>query len=712
VGRKVSVGLSADVGEFIRNILGAKKSVDDLGDEVAQLDRELDKIPPDAAKASAALKLLDGSVTDVGRHVNDLGAKSTGLAVLDGKIKVTRGEIRKLTDEFIKTGDVDTFKKLGESQGLLQALTKTRKQLASTVLGGIEDGAAGAASSPQLRQAGIAIGGALAIPLAAALGGALAGGVGFGIAGAGIAGAVLGDPERFGFAWRQVLNGLGNDFINATAVFTGPTYAALSRIGPMVASWHLDDIFRNAVKYVEPLAQGVEGFATSMVRGVDALVEKGEPAVTALSGAMSRLGEAGQHAMEDIADGAEGGAMALHDAANAVALIVEGFGKAVQGAENLYGWIREHPFSAAVATGGMSIPISIWTAFDDQIGVLSTTQYGLQKAAEAAGHAFNQQGEDLTILSQKLNVATLSTDALAASMVNKLFSATMALDQSTLGVAQSLTRLEESFKTNGLAIDKHTGLMADNTAKGQANQEAILGAVTANMSLYQSQVAAGMSAEDAAAAYDANTAALEKQLRKAGLTSAQIDDLIGKYRGIPREVNTDIAVNGLTKAISELNTTLRLINGIHDKTVTVTVKQVGDLPRGQSRGGGFALGGIRRAAEGLIVPPSDPGTLIMGEPVTGGEAYIPLKGISQSRAMDLAQVVGDSYGFTVSAAQSRYANMRSTSQVMGGIGGGMPSELTLNATFLDPMTGDVMRRTAIRWSLDRGRSPADFLTAA
>jgi hypothetical protein len=679
--RKASVALELRAGQFKSEADITKAKVESLDRSVEELDRDITKIPPDATRAATALKLLGSDADGAGKKLANLGDKYTSLSILDARIKTTRAEVRKLADEFVRTGDVDVFRKLGDSQGLLTALTSTRKAVAKSIEGGVSD----AASSPQLRQVGMALGAALAVPLMAALGGALAAGAGAGVAGLGIAAAVLGDPEKFGFAWNQVLRQLKSDFIDAGKPFAGETYGLLARIGPMVAGWHLGEIFRDAVKYVEPLSRGAEDFATNMVRGVGELVKKGEPAVTALSHAMSRLGEAGRHAMEDIAEGADGGAMALHDASNAVALIVEGFGKAVQGAENLYGWIREHPFSAAVATGGLSIPISIWTAFDDQIGVLSTTEYGLQKAAEAAGHAFNQQGDDLTLLTQKMNMATLTTDTLAASMVNKLFSATMALDQATLGYAQSLTLVSESITKKDHSIDI-------STAKGQENREVVLSAVTANMQLYQSNVAAGMSAQDATAAYEANTAKLEKQLRQAGLTAAEIEGLTGKYRGIPREVNTQIAVEGLSRAISQLNETLRLINGLHDKTVTVTYRT-----RGQSMNAPLARGGIRRAAVGMVIPPSDPGTTLVGEPQTGGEALIPLKGISQSRAMGLAQTVGNAYGFSVSSSRG---------------GGGMPRELVLNATFLDPMTGDVMRRTAIRWSLDRGRSPADFLTAA
>jgi hypothetical protein len=651
MGRKVSVALEADIAGFVGPVKVATKSVDDLDDKVGKLDHDLNRIPPDAAKAGAALKLLSGDVNDVGMKVQNIGDKNTGLAVLDSKIKSTRTEVRKLADEFTKTGDVDVFKKLGDSQGRLSALTKIRKDLADSVSSGVGEGMLAGFKMPGLQYVIAGVGASLAVPLIAGLGGALAGGAGFGIAGLGIAGAIMGDPEHFGLAWDQVLGQLKVDFALAAKPFTGETYAAIASIGPMIASWHLDTIFANALTYAEPLVHGLENFATGTVKGIGALVEKGGPAVNALSAGMSELGHAAEVALGSIADGAEGGALALHDTVHAVSLVVEGFGAIVGAAEKAYGFVRDHPIISAIGSGGMSIPLSVWTAFDHQVSQLSTTEYGLEQAAKAAGHQFDMQGDDLTALSQKLNTATLSVDSLAASMVNKLFTATMDIDRATLGVAESQTRLRETFEENAKTLKKNADQLDINTKQGQANRESVLASVTANMQLYQSQIAAGMSANDAADAYDQNTAALEAQLQKAHLTQGEIDGLIGKYRGIPKKVDTDIAINGLTSAINGLADLIRQINGIHDKTVTVTVKQVGDNPKGQSRGGSWASGGIRRAAVGMILPPSDPGTVLSAEPQTGGEALIPLRGISQGRAMSLAQTVGDSYGFSVSSGR-------------------------------------------------------------
>jgi len=704
MGRKVSVALEADVAKFVAPVESAKKATDDLGDKVSKLDRELDKIPPDAAKAAAAMKLLGGEADAAGQKIGDIGTKSMKLSILDARLRESRAEVRKLADEFQKTGDVDVFKKLGDAQGRLAALTKVRKSVADSIEFGVEDGLKSASGSPSIMAVGGAIGAGLAIPLVAAVGGALAGATGFGVAGIGIVGAILGDPQRFQSAWSRTLNDLQAEFVNATRPLTDDTLHALSTIGPMVRSWHLSELFDQAQKYVEPLVGGLEGFTTGIIHGVEALVDKGEPAVNALADSMERLGTATGYAMSEIADGADGGAAALNDLTKGISYVIVGFGGIVEGAEKAYSFIQDHPIVSAIASGGMTIPVSLLGEADDRTKHLQQTQLGLRQAAEAAGHAFNQQGEDLTLLQAKMNATTVSSDKLAASMTGKIFTALMDIDQATLSVAESQLHVRETFEENAKTLKKHADALDINTKQGQSNRESVLASVTANMQLYQAQVAAGMSAEDAAASYDANTASLEKQLRQAGLTQQEIDGLIGKYRSIPDTVNTTIAIEGLTAAINNLDHTLRLMAGLKDKDVYVRVhnqifnETTGRPSTGNSRnqGDNYLSGGIRyHAAEGMIVPPSNPGTVLFGEPATGGELYLPLRGISQSRAMGLAQVAGDNYGFSVSPTGNRPLSVQVT--LLGG----------------DPLVQSLLRefRTEIRtnWGGDAqlalGRQP-------
>jgi hypothetical protein len=102
----------------------------------------LNKIPLDSAKAGAALKLLNGDVKDVGttfrpdRRPSRLGDDGARPA----RIKSTRAEVKKLGEEFTKTGDIDVFKKLSKASGDLSSLTGFRKTLSNSIETGLKDG--------------------------------------------------------------------------------------------------------------------------------------------------------------------------------------------------------------------------------------------------------------------------------------------------------------------------------------------------------------------------------------------------------------------------------------------------------------------------------------------------------------------------------------------------------------------------------------------
>lgn len=662
MGRKVSVALEADVAGFIKGVLGADKAVDDLGDKVEKLDKELDKIPPDAAKAGAALKLLGGDVNSVGDKVSTLGEKNQGLAVLDAKIKQTRSEVKKLADEFVKTGDIDVFKKLGDAQGRLAGLQNVRKKLADALTPDnlVKDGEkaaegffrgilnkaddfgddlakmlpsalSGALSTPVLGPviaAGLlaALLAAVDIVLASAGGLVLAAGAG-GAIGLGIMGAIMGNPEVIKARWKTAIDGIKQEFVNDAQPFQQPLIDAAAQVQAAFGSMHLEQTFAKAATYLQPLVDGGLEFARYIGQAVNYLTENAGPEVKVIAEELPKIGQAIAEASKSISEGSEGGAQALKDLFGVIETVIAGLGGMIGFAEKAYEKLAK--FRDAVIPRDWLFP--------------PDTPQRLDNAARAlggVGDVAKSTTKDLEALSSEIPDAASQMDRWAEKMVDHVFGALMAVDQATLGFAESLTRLDESFEKNGKSIDIHT-------AKGQANREAVLASIQMNMQAYKSNIDLGMSAEEAAQKYDEGTASIEAQLRKMGVAKGDIDDLIGKYRGIPKRVDTDIAINGLSHAIDNLNETLRLLAGLHDKTVTVYYRT-----RGQSLNAPLAHGGIRRAASGMIIPPSDPGTTLVGEPQTGGEALIPLRGISQGRAMSLAQTVGDAYGFGVSTGRS------------------------------------------------------------
>lgn len=623
--RTVKVGLEADVAGYVAGVDRADKATENFDRDVEKLDHDLNKIPVDAAKAGAALAGMGEAAKRTGNDVDDLGKRTSRSADDTGKLDRRIGElktsVRDLGTEFDRTGDPSLLKKFRADSAELAGLLRMRKETGGfasdvkDVAGEAEKAAAEVQKltkgmglfsfeTPGMGQAGAAGVGLLGIPALAGAGGTVAALAGAGAAGLGIYGAVLGDPDRFAKAWGLASGQVEQDLIEASRPFTGPAMDAIRSVPAVVASWHLESALAPAVKYVPELVRGIEGFATGIEHGAADLVAKAGPAVTALSEGMDRLGDATGSALSSIADGAEGGAQALRDTAAALSYVIEGFGGVVEGAEKAYSFVHDHPIASGIGSFGLTVPISLLEQTDNQTKVLTQTELGAKQAAEEAGHAFDAQGDDLTKLGQKLEAASMTMDKFVGGQVTAALNTMMSLDRATLGFNQSLLAVTDSVKANGHSLDEHT-------AKGAANVSVILSAVQANIQTYQSNIAAKMGAEQAAAAYDAGTAALEKQLRQAHFTQGQIDGLIGKYRAIPDQVNTDIVLHGLETAIQDLNTTLRLINNIHDKNAIINVTTVYHSKGGPVIGEGGTVPLHGGYAEGTDA--ATPGFHVVGE---------------------------------------------------------------------------------------------------
>jgi hypothetical protein len=153
-----------------------------------------------------------------------------------------------------------------------------------------------------------------------------------------------------------------------------------------------------------------------------------------------------------------------------------------------------------------------------QVSQLSTIVKDSGLGAQAAGYSY----ESLS--------SSLQNTANAARQLNenfdRLFQEQMSVDQANLQVKQSQLQLTESIKENGRTLDA-------NTAKGQANIQAILGSVQALNAKREADIAAGNGTVEASqranAAYLAQLGGLRQLLYSLGLNKAQVDALIGAY---------------------------------------------------------------------------------------------------------------------------------------------------------------------------------------
>jgi hypothetical protein len=677
--RSVKVNLEADVGKYIPPVIASTEATEKLDDKIQATNRDLDKTPAAAARAAAAMKLLGGDAKGVGNQLNDLGPNATNsLELIDQKLISTRAEIKKFADDFNKTGSSDSFNLWQSATKDLKGLERLKKDLTSALEDGAKEGEKaisgalqtggqegskslsaslqGALSTPVLGPIVLgALVGAVAVSapaIGAAIGSAFIGGTGLGLIGLGIAGQINSAPVQSAFGVLK--QHATDDLTAASSVFQSTLVGGLHTLTNELD--HIaPDVQRNLSKIAIPAQHLFGGITDAIDRlgpGIDDLSSAAAPFIDQLATELPKFAGSLSQMFHDISSGAPGAILFLHDLFTVLDATVVGLGKFVDGMEHAYSWLR------VISTGLAHGPLAGGDLARELAGVSGAQDAASQSAKElkvnmevagasldlAGGKAMSASDQFGGLISA-LNATNNTADKVAGAMSDKLLNTLLGLDHATLGVAESQTQLSETLDKNGRAIDKHTGTIALNTKAGQDNREAILNVVEANIRQYDANIAAGDSAQDAAAKYDVNTAALEKQLHQAGYTQAQIDGLIGKYKQVPDNVNTAIALEGLTQAINDLADLERAINHIPSyKKVTVEEEH---RTSGSNTGFvGHATGAIRRAAFGMIVPPRDPGTLI-GEPQTGGEALIPLQGISQTRAAELGQVAMSGYGLDV-----------------------------------------------------------------
>lgn len=667
--RTVKVKLDADVAGFKAGVDSAKRSVDDLDDKVEALDRDLDKIPADALKAAAATKLLSGSVDDLTKNIYKIGDKATAISVMDTRIASARAEVKKLADEFVKTGDIDVFRKLGDAQSRLGSMQKIRKELAKALEDGSQDGAKtfaqlfqggiiSAFKSPQGIAAITAAAALLAVPVGAIVGGAILAGVATG--GAALAGfaAVKADQQgRIAAAGADLLATVNKQVAGGGMSAIQPLLNGIRELKLQLADVHLDRMIATASQYIEPLANGAARFATYVAQAGQTLLEAGGPTVKMLADELPALGRAVKQFADSVAGGSEGGTRALQDFLRALESFIVTTGRIIGYLEKAYGAVRdfgdgfEHLLQKAhdanILLAGLVYPAQQLLAVFDT-GQEKATGYAhrlsdvSQESAKLADQS-KQTAEDVKSIDDAFSQMGKS---IQGELTDKIISQMMAMDDATIAWHDSLNKLDDAVKKNGSSLDL-------NTDSGVRNQKAILAAVKANAELYQQNLLNKMSAEDAGKIYDKNAEQLRKAGIAAGYNGKELDGLIGKYKNVPERVQTILATIGLTDALNKLAQILIDFRNLNDKDFhtkyhvdTFYTTHYGSVG-GKEGPGKYAQGGLRKAAAGMFIPPSDPGTVLTGEPQTGGEWLIPAQGIASSRARDLMRMAGSGYGLDV-----------------------------------------------------------------
>lgn len=644
--RSVSAELQLKAAQFKAEARESAKAVAGINDELAEVATHkagFDEMERETAKLAV-------TAAEAAKQTDKLGDQSREAAAdahfLSTELAKTRREVEELGLAYALLGKEDDLKSLKKKTSDLRELESVSKQVsdqvAKSLAQGGEDGVQaiassveGGASSGGAVAGSLAMWGPLLLPVVAVvgaglggvLGGAIVAGVGTAGVGAGIAAAFTDQRVRVAArdAFTPVFAGIIAD---ARDAFAAPTVAGLHEVA-------------GAFEALRPKLRGVEAELAPLTNQLAHGIAEG----------VDRFGDHLTRALVDAKP-------LIEWAANEIPVVLDEIGGLL---ENLAEHADEERFALNVFFGAVKVGITVLEGLADAGSAIITPfeklhdlVLGAPKAHKDAAGATKENaaavGElartvvaavpSLDDLNKQLDQTAATADTLAGKMVDKVFGALLDADGATLHLAESQTRLSESFAQNGKSIDLHT-------AKGQANREAIRTVVQQNIESYDWMIKSGQGADVAAAAYDKNTAALERQLHKLGLTPAAIDEVIGKYRQVPDKVDTNIAIKGLTDAINDLNDLIRMLNGLPPlKTVTIHTKYV---TTGVAVGvnGARATGGqLPHAAMGAFFPPTDPG-IVIAEPQTHGEWMIPQAGISQQRAYDLGSAAMAPHGLAV-----------------------------------------------------------------
>jgi hypothetical protein len=729
--RKVSVRLTAEARDFKKGVQESIDSVQKLSrsgevtkEALAQLDRQADraavsllKLAADGRLSAAELKKADHQVDELRGSLIELGAaaKLTGFAgqisAVEAEVVKARARVKELGDEFRATGSASSFRGLKDAQSELKKLEGLAHGLRSAFGDGpsgkgffgrlsaagmdfatnfsgnlsksVEGGLMSALTSPEVWIVAAPVVLGAASILGAAAGGAILAGIGAAGIGAGIAGQ-FGDP-KVKQAADALAKDVGGGFRDATSSFRDPIVNALAeferefnKLQPGIKATEA-----SLAPLVGDLAHGAAGFVDTLVPGLERAAIAAKPIMQDLGQWLPGFGRELGDLFVTIAKHAD-------EARDGIRLLTNALDALIQYV-NFITPIASKIFDIYKATQFTVGAFADWHKEAGSIGPV------LGKSLQTADAGIQGTETSLEALLKTLNQTKVTADSLAGAMSDKVFNGLMSVDQANLSVAQSLTQVTDALKTNGRELDI-------SKAKGQANRSAVLSAVQANIAQYDSLIQSGIGAQDAARAYDQNTAALERQLRKAGLTKSEIDGLIGKYRNVPDKVNTLIAVQGLTDAINRLTNLIEHLNGLDGQrfnTYVVThyssTGQQTSGGTGQSRGSGLAYGGtVIPAANGMaygIYPASNPPLIKFAEPQTRGETLIPNYGIPAARGLALADYAASHYGGRVTG---------------GGSGGGT---INLNATFVLP-SGEVVHKQLVRYALDTNRMPSQLFPAS
>jgi hypothetical protein len=591
---------SSDFDRLVtRNLKDGETAFQSAGRSAEELRGKVDKLRQDfkstgnqgifgdLTAAEGDLRKLEGFMSAMEPEFRARGrklGKATGDGMLEGiPLGIGKGAMAlgglfvKLVDKIAPDVAAEAAK-LGEKAGKAMAdgLASAGDAVAQDApLLFSPEGAAGAAILA-------VVGGALAPALGAAVGAAVTFALGAGMVGA--AAFLLRDEPAIRAAGHRLKEDLLGDLTSGASVLAGPLEKAINILDSITNKIDFGRMFAGLAPALAPLAHALGSILYSLTQG--------------LGNVGNTFGKIfSDPSMEHTLQGLGTDLQALFDTAARHGPEIEVTLKVI------FGLIEE-------IIGAVNMLINVGAFFATPLTWFDKGTGGAERFAAAAtdaalalhgaASAASVAAPTIQDLMSQLSATTETFDTLAGAATDKLMAGLLGLDMATNNFNKSLVTLGDTLVANGGHLSAHVAALKKSETGAQQNKDAVLAVVQANLQVYDSMISVGISAKDAAAKYDANTKALEDQLRAAGYTTKQIHALVGQYEGVPGKVNSVLAIQGLTTAIDHLTTLLALINGIpRDVYVTthVSTRQITDKRNSAHHAAGGIAAGLTWVGE-------------------------------------------------------------------------------------------------------------------
>jgi hypothetical protein len=677
-----------------------------------QLDVQITKKGEGDKEAALGLKA-------VGRAADDAADE---LARLDRKLAETKLLAASAGKEFLKTGDASPLKSLLRDE---RQLNQVRKSLTAvdddlerlgktglkagelfqgvfTDLSGTLAGAAKSlASAPEL----LAVGGAIAVPLAAGLSAALSGAALAGTAGAGLAAGILlaGRSSEVHAAWTIVANDALKGFSNAASSFQEPLVRAAKTFDDALAG-DLPRIRRDfeiLAPLIDDLAKGAAGLFHNLQPGLQDAFRGAVPVVKELSAELPKLGDDVSFLLSQLGGSGRAGAEALGLTLDGLGASLRVVGIGLHEGSDLFEIFGTGALGAAAQLG----------VLDQTVSAL-TQGPGLLLYDWLTGNANKSDEFSKSVEELKNDMADASAEkafqegmATAAAALREGQAAAQDMEHQVSNLARTLLASKDAdiaFKQGHLdlveALKAANGHIDQTTESSLRAQKALLSQAQGAIAVRDSVLAQTGSVELADKAFQDHIAQIYADAAANGVAKGKVDDLIGSLNTIPKPDPVDIELKRqgysdddlrelkrglLTMPSADPHIDLRRqgysdddirelgreVNGLpsyHPINVEVIYSTTGSAGTASGRIGNIrpvAHGDIIGAARGMVA--SSAPTVVFGER-TLPEAYIPApnSGISQGRADGLLGTVAAWWGRRLMPASG---------------GGGTVINLTVNA---------------------------------